>query len=229
MTVHNQSYILKTAMSPDKWGFDEWAETYDADVVRAADVEDWVFRDYERVLDRVVEYCGLDENEYSSVIDIGTGTGNLASRFLERRIRVIGLDPSEPMRKICEQKFPEMMVVEGDFLNIPLYLPHVDLIVSAYAFHHLTAAEKVAAVIEMKRALKPKGGVVIADLMFRNAAEERRIKQALYEVGRDDILKELEGEYPGHFEALTVIFNEEGFSFRGERLTESVWIIGAFR
>jgi putative AdoMet-dependent methyltransferase len=87
----------------------------------------------------------------------------------------------------------------------------------------------VAAVIEMKRLLKPKGRVVIADLMFRNAAEERRIRQALRETGRHDILDEIKDEYPGLFEELTVIFTEEGFSIQGERLTESVWIIRALR
>jgi putative AdoMet-dependent methyltransferase len=133
------------------------------------------------------------------------------------------------MRKICQEKYPEIMVEEGDFLTIPLYLPRVDLVVSAYALHHLTPVEKVEAVIETKRLLKPGGKVVIADLMFRNAAEERRIQQALRETGRSDILDEIKNEYPGLFEELTIIFTEEGFSIQGERLTESVWIIGAFR
>jgi putative AdoMet-dependent methyltransferase len=216
-------------MSQDKWGFDEWAKSYDLDVIRAARAEDWIFQDYERVLDRVVEYCELDKNSYKSVIDIGTGTGNLAARFLKRGLNVIGIEPSIEMRKICQQKHPEMMVEDGDFLTIPLYIPQVDLVVSAYALHHLTPAEKVSAVIEMKRLLKPRGRIVIADLMFRNAAEERRIRQALRETGRNDILDEFKDEYPGLFEELTVIFTEEGLSIQGERLTESVWIISAFR
>jgi putative AdoMet-dependent methyltransferase len=216
-------------MSQDRWGFDEWAKSYDLDVIRAARAEDWIFQDYERVLDRVVEYCELDKNSYKSVIDIGTGTGNLAARFLKRGLNVIGIEPSIEMRKICQQKHPEMMVEDGDFLTIPLYIPQVDLVVSAYALHHLTPAEKVSAVIEMKRLLKPRGRIVIADLMFRNAAEERRIRQALRETGRNDILDEFKDEYPGLFEELTVIFTEEGLSIQGERLTESVWIISAFR
>jgi putative AdoMet-dependent methyltransferase len=216
-------------MSEDVWGFDEWAKSYDMDVVRAARAEDWIFQDYERVLDKVVEYCALEKNNYSTVIDIGTGTGNLASRFLKRGMYVMGIEPSAEMREICQQKYPEMIVEEGDFLTIPLYVPQVDLVVSSYALHHLTPAEKVEAVIEMKRLLKPRGRIVIADLMFRNAAEERRIRQALLETGRNDILREFEDEYPGLFEELTIIFTEEGFSIQGERLTESIWIISAFR
>jgi putative AdoMet-dependent methyltransferase len=216
-------------MTQDKWGFDEWARSYDMDVVRAARAEDWIFRDYKRVLDRVVEYCGLGKNKYASVIDIGTGTGNLAARFLKRGLHVMGIEPSAEMRRICQEKYPEMIVEEGDFLTIPLYLPRVDLVVSAYALHHLTPVEKVEAVIEMKRLLNPRGRVVIADLMFRNAAEERRIRQALRDAGRSDILNEIKDEYPGLFEELTVIFTEEGFTIQGERFTESVWIICAIR
>ncbi len=216
-------------MSQDDSGFNDLSGAIDPDIVRAANAGDWIYQDYERVLDKIVEYCALDDNDYSSVIDIGTGAGNLAARFLGRRLRVIGLETSEEMRKICEQKYPDMMVENGDFLNIPLYLPRVDLIVSAYAFHRLTNAQKVEAVLEFKRALKPRGSIVIADLMFRSASEERRIEQALRDAGRNDILRELDGRFPGHFEALTIIFNEEGFTFRGERLTESAWIINAFR
>lgn len=215
-------------MSKDRWGFDQWAKSYDEDVIKAARAEDWIFRDYDCVLDKVVDYCDLAGNNYSSVIDIGVGTGNLASRFLSRGMHVIGIEPSEEMRKICHQKYPDITITDGDFLKIPLFLPHVDLIVSAYAFHHLTSAKKAEAILEMKRVLNPKGRIVIADLVFRNAAEERRIKQALREAGRSDILEEFEDEYPGLFEELTLIFNGEGFSFQGERLTESIWIICAF-
>ncbi len=216
-------------MSEDTWGFDEWAKSYDLDVVRAARAEDWIFQDYERVLSKVVEYCDLDKHDYASVIDIGIGTGNLASRFLARGMHVVGIEPSPEMREICQEKYPDMIIEEGDFLTVPLYVPQVDLVVSTYALHHLTPAEKVEAVIEMKRLLKPRGRIVIADLMFRNAAEERRIRQALLEAGRGDILREFEDEYPGLFEELTIIFTEEGFSIQGERLTESIWIISAFR
>jgi len=214
-------------MSEDRWGFNQWAQSYDEDILNAARADHWIFRDYDRVLDKVVEYCQLEGNNYSSVLDIGVGTGNLAFRFLSRGMQVIGIDPSEEMRKICHHKYPDIKVVNGDFLKIPPSLPRVDLIVSAYAFHHLTAAEKEDSVLMMERFLKPKGRIVIADLMFRNAAEERRIKQSLCEAGRTDILEEFEDEYPGLFEELTLIFRSEGFSFRGERLTESVWIIRA--
>jgi len=41
----------------DRWGFEQWAKTYDEDIARAARSDDWMFHDYEKVLDRAVELC----------------------------------------------------------------------------------------------------------------------------------------------------------------------------
>ena len=92
----------------DRWGFNEWAPSYDEDVHDETHEGSWIFEHHETILDKVVEYCELSENSYSTVLDIGVGTGNLVSRFLERGLTVIGIDPSEEMRKICTVKIPEI-------------------------------------------------------------------------------------------------------------------------
>jgi putative AdoMet-dependent methyltransferase len=214
-------------MTGDRWGFNQWASSYDEDIIEAARSGDWMFGDYNRVLDKVVEYAELDGNSYTTVLDIGIGTGNLAVRFITRGMQVVGIDPSVEMRKICHRKYPDIKVMAGDFLKIPRSLQQFDVILSAYAFHHLTASEKAKAIPVMKRHLKPGGRIIIADLMFQNAIEESRIKRDLREAGRDDILERLADEYPGDYEALAQLFQKEGFSVDGERLTESVWIIRA--
>ncbi|MFA5309291.1 MAG: class I SAM-dependent methyltransferase [Dehalococcoidales bacterium] len=214
-------------MSADKWGFAQWAPSYDDSVSRADLSGDWIFKDYGRVLDTVVAYCGLDENSYSSLLDIGCGTGSLAARFLSRGLQVTGIDPVAEMRRICRRQYPAVRVMAGDFLKIPPSLPRFDLIVSTYALHHLTAPEKAAAVPLLKKHLKPGGRVVIADLMFQNAAAENRIKQALREAGRADILADFAEEFPALYEELGILFQGEGFCFDGARLTDSVWLLRA--
>ena len=65
--------------------------------------------------------------ENGSVLDIGTGTGELARRFAQNRsCRVVGLDPSPPMiaeaqRKAAEADWGEVefQVAEAPFLEIP--------------------------------------------------------------------------------------------------------------
>lgn len=214
-------------MSMDRYGFNEWAKSYDDDVYKAAQNDDWMFGDYDRVLDKIVDYSDFDSNKYSNVLDIGIGTGNLAARFLERGLHVIGIDPSEEMRKICRQKLPVVSVLNGDFLSIPLETSSVDLIVSAYAFHHLSGEQKERAILEMKRVLALPGRIVIADLMFRNASQEKLVKDKLVKSGKTDLVNEIEDEYLGLFDDLKQLFEREGFVFRGEQLTEAVWILGA--
>jgi len=214
-------------MPEDRWGFDRWAMSYDEDITKAAKSDDWMFKDYDRILDTVVDYCDLTSNEYSTVVDIGTGTGNLAARFAARGLQVIGIEPSEEMRRICQQKYPDITIKVGDFLSIPLPSNSVDLIVSAYAFHHLTPTQKEKSILEMKRVLKSKGRVVIADLMFQNLSQEQLLKQSLHKSSRSDIVEEIEDEYLGFFDDLNKSFNRVGFTCHGERLTAPVWILCA--
>ena len=211
----------------DRWGFDEWAKSYDKDVSEGTHQEDWVFEDYDRILGKVVEYCELSVSHYLTVLDIGIGTGNLAAQFLGKGLHIIGIDPSKEMRKICRQKYPNLEVRAGDFLNIPLPPESVDVIISTYAFHHLTPLQKETSIPEMKRVLKPKGRIVIADLMFGNRSEEERIKKALRTAGRSDMLDVIKDEYFGLFDDLFHCFVKEGFDFRGEQLTPFVWIFRA--
>jgi putative AdoMet-dependent methyltransferase len=211
----------------DRWDFDRWAKSYDEIILKAVQSNDWMYKEYDRILDKVVDYCDLSRNDYSTVVDIGVGTGNLASRFLDRGLRVMGIDPSREMRKICRQKSPNLEVRAGDFLNIPLTAENVDVIISSYAFHHLTPAQKEASIHEMKRVLKPKGRIVIADLMFRNRTKGESIKQALRAAGRGDIVDDIEDEYYGLFDELSNSFQQEGFAFHGEQITPFVWIFCA--
>ncbi len=214
-------------MSTDRWGFDEWAKSYDEDIYDTTRPDQFTFRDYDRVLDKVVEYCDLSVNTYSRVLDIGIGTGNLACRFLTAGIEVTGIDPSIKMSEICQQKYPDITVMPGHFMDIPLPPQSVDLIVSSYAFHHLTAEEKVKAVSEMKKVLKTGGRIVIADMMFRNAAERERIESEYRKAGKDEVPEEYAKEYPGYVDELRDAFTTAGFIFSSEQMTEAVWIIRA--
>ena len=205
--------------------FDRWALTYDDDMQKANDSDDWMFRRYYTILDKVVAYCELGKYKNPLVLDIGAGTGNLSGKFLEKRLTVTAIDPSGKMREICINKYPELEVLPGNFLDIPLPPQSIDIIVSSYAFHHLTEEEKTISVSLMRDILQPGGRIVIADLMFKNQREKERIRQNLRNSGQSETVEELDEEYPAYFENLEKVFQGEGFSFHGEQLTESVWIL----
>ncbi|MFC1948005.1 class I SAM-dependent methyltransferase [Chloroflexota bacterium] len=207
--------------------FDEWSLTYDDDMQKADNSDDWMFSGYYHVLDKVVEYCELYKYDNPSILDIGAGTDNLSANFLEKGLMVTAIDPSGKMREICRSKCPSIKVMKGDFLDIPLPPQSIDIIVSSYAFHHLTEQEKVVSVSLMRDILQPGGRIVIADLMFKNLSEKKTIKGKLINSGESEKFEEIEEEYPAYFEDLEQVFQRKGFSFRGEQLTESVWILCA--
>jgi SAM-dependent methyltransferase len=214
-------------MPRDKFGFKKWAPLYDAQVAKASPTNEWMFGGYDRVLDKLVEYCCFEENSYTSVLDIGIGTGNLAARFLDRGLQVTGIEPSPEMRKVCGQKYPRIKVFDGHFLKYPPALPQFDLIVSAYAYHHLTAVEKAQAVPLMKKLLKPGGRIVIADFMFQNTAAIGPTNRSIIEKHNMDMEATFKDEYPGLYDDLVVEFTKAGFKVSGEQLTVSVWLLRA--
>ena len=205
--------------------FDRWALTYDDDMHKANDADDWMFGGYYHVLDKIVEYCELEKYENPLMLDIGAGTGNLSARFLEKGLTVKAIDPSKKMREICKDKYPNLEVLHGDFLDIPVPPKSSDIIVSSYAFHHLTPDEKEISISLMEKLLKPKGRIVIADLMFKNTTEKKRVNLALINSVLGATIDE--DEHPAIFEDIGQVFQKKGFNFHGEQLTDSVWILCA--
>lgn len=212
----------------DKWNFNEWAEKYDQVIKESNEIESWMYKDYDRILDKVMEYSEIEKNKNIKIVDIGMGTGNLTLQFLKKEVKIMGIDPSEKMRIIAKDKCGDIPIINGHFLNIPLQDKSVDLVVSSFAFHHLDDEEKIKAIIEMKRILKSGGKIIIADLMFKNKFYEKKIKKILIKKGRNEIVNEIKDEYYGLFDVLKIIFNKMGFEFKGEQLTEFVWIFYAF-
>lgn len=211
----------------DKWGFDRLASKYDHKIKKAAEQNDWMYRKYSKILHKILEYSSVNKDKNIKAIDIGTGTGNLASLFIKKGVKIIGIEPSKKMRVIARKKIKNTPILEGHFLDIPLKNKSIDLIVSSLAFHHLTELEKTIAITEMKRVLKPKGRIVIADLMFKNKKCKKKIKEELIRKGKQDIIDAINDEYYGFFDNLRKKFTHAGFKFEGEQLTEFVWIFRA--
>ncbi|MDK2914206.1 MAG: hypothetical protein PWQ79_1121 [Thermococcaceae archaeon] len=190
----------------EEWDFDSWAESYDEDVMS----DDWIHRDYERVLRLVAERAK------GVVVDVGCGTGNIL-RFL-RCERYIGVEPSEGMRNVFREKWG-FEPIDGHFLEIPLPEGSADTVVSTYAFHHVTDEKKGEAVKEMLRVLRPGGVLIIADVMFESEDEKRRIGE------EDGILEEVLEEYFAILEHLGTIFEMLGVKWEAERVNRYVWVV----
>lgn len=149
----------------DKWNYDRRAEIHDQYVLGGSSE----FKDYEKALTQTVQWVAPIPGEKG--LDIGTGTGNLASKLMASGATMAGVDQSKEMLKQCQRKFPAMETKLGNFLAIPYLDNRFDFVVSSFAFHHLTENQQVLALEEMRRVLKPHGRICITDLMLTDYTE----------------------------------------------------------
>ncbi|MGD9146317.1 MAG: class I SAM-dependent methyltransferase [Anaerolineae bacterium] len=193
-----------------------WEEAGDYDRWTAAE-RGLYYERYHDLLDLVVVRCRVRRGD--RVLDIGTGTGELARRFVQNRgCRVVGLDPSPAMVEEARRKAKqagwgdaEFQVVEAPFLEIPYPAGAFDAVASSQAFHHLHERHKPEAVREMARVLGSGGWLAIGDPMFQDQAD---LEAALARWP-----EELEEEYFAYLETLEPMFRSAGLSYHAERLS----------
>ncbi|WP_047982882.1 class I SAM-dependent DNA methyltransferase [Ornithinibacillus californiensis] len=199
--------------------FEDWAEDYDHTVSGHDPEYKAVFEDYDNILEKVAK------SSMGTILEFGVGTGNLTKKLLSGGHRVIGIEPSEAMREIAEEKLLDAIVLDGDFINFPKPTIEVNTIVSTYAFHHLTDAEKEIAVKKFAELL-PKGGrVVFADTMFTStSAKQRKILEA-EKNGFLNLAEDLKREYYPTLETVEEIFVENNFIVSFQQMNEFAWLI----
>lgn len=200
--------------------FEEWAETYDATVTGVDPQYRAVFANYNEILNEVASASG------GTVLEFGVGTGNLTEKLLDSGYEVIGIEPSQAMREIALEKFPELPLLEGDFLTFP-EIKSADTIVSTYAFHHLTDSEKEIAVRQFSRILSSNGKVVFGDTMFESVAVKDKIIKQAYDKGFTNLAEDLEREYYPTLDVMRNIFTTHNYDVTFKQMNEFVWLVTA--
>lgn len=103
------------------------------------------------------------------VLDVGCGTATLTllAKRAEPRAKVCGLDIDPVMLELAGRKILrtglDVSLDRGSAVALPYADGSVDCVLSSLAFHHLTPVEKVAALREGFRVLKPGGELHVAD------------------------------------------------------------------
>jgi putative AdoMet-dependent methyltransferase len=147
--------------------FDDWAAGYDESVSRD---EEFPFNGYERLLDTICEQAHLRTGQL--VLDLGTGTGNLAARLLKSDCTVQATDFSEVMLEQARIKLPDVQFVKADLLHKwPRELSsHFDRIVSSYVLHEFDLETKIRLLrVLAGEHLSPDGWLVVGDISFPTA------------------------------------------------------------
>lgn len=206
----------------DKWSFNSWAKSYDKSVSDCSKDGLKLFEGYEFVLDSVIKRIGNLEN--LNILDIGCGTGNLYGK-LDKGIQFTGIDQSIEMLLQAQIKYPGINVRLGNFLDEPFVKNEFDIIVSTYAFHHLNDNEKENSIGLLLKYLKPKGRIIIGDLMFLNESERMKQKNHFSEIGREDLWDIIEDEYYTDIEKVKKYAEFRGCKVYYEHLVNFTWLM----
>ena len=125
-------------------GFNLWADGYDRSVGLSDEGNTYPFAGYKRVLNAI--YNAVLASGCQTVLDIGFGTGTLTQKLYEHGCTVYGQDFSQRMIELAKVKMPKAELYQGDFtkgLVETLKQNRYDAIVATYSLHHLTDAQKV--------------------------------------------------------------------------------------
>jgi ubiquinone/menaquinone biosynthesis C-methylase UbiE len=121
-----------------------------------------------RVHRRLVALAGIEPGH--RVLEIGCGTGNLTLRVqrMHPDAEVVGIDP-DPLalaraRRKAERAGLPVRWDRGKAGELPYPDESVDLVLSAFMFHHLDDTEKRRALAEIRRVLRPGGQLHLVDI-----------------------------------------------------------------
>jgi SAM-dependent methyltransferase len=107
----------------------------------------------------VLEHCPRGEG-----LDVGCGTGTLATRLSQAGYRMSGVDPSEGMLRVLRERAPEVHAVRAPGTDLPFSDDSFDLVLSVAVMHHIAHPDEVSRTLaEMVRVAKPSGRILVWD------------------------------------------------------------------
>lgn len=206
--------------------FDKWASSYDDTVYGTDNEYIEVFENYDLILKTIQE--NINDKKERLVLEIGVGTGNLLKNLYENGFNVIGIEPSVEMRKVSIKKLPNVKILNGHFLDIPLDYKF-DAIVSSYAFHHLTYEEKKKAIKYLDGLLNDNGKIVISDTMFESKEYKNSLYKHVEKSNAFNLLNDLKTEFYEYLQDILILFTELNYYVEAKKINKYVWVITAYK
>ena len=110
----------------------------------------------------------VEQFNYKDVVEIGSGTGNLAKYFLENGFNYRGLDLSSDMIAIAKRKVPSAQFIEGNMCDFKLAKPTESIIITGRTVSYLLDNESINAAFSSFFKNLKQGGIVCFDFIDAN-------------------------------------------------------------
>lgn len=109
---------------------------------------------------RAVDLAGVGPG--ARVLDVATGTGDLALELSARGVQVVGVDFSEPMLSLAREKVPGAAFQAANALELPF--PDGSFDAATVGFGARNFSDLARGVSEMARVVRPGGHVVVLEI-----------------------------------------------------------------
>jgi len=186
--------------------FDDIASTYDkANRVLSMGIDiQW----RKKGCNKAFDILGIDSpiygaNHITQIADVATGTGDLLIYWKEiansRGVEVdkyVGIDPSVGMLEVAKEKVDFAEFIEGKAQALPIADESTDIISISYGIRNVV--DRVEALQEFNRVLKPKGLVVILEFTKQ---ERSGLVDKIVDFGMKNILPRVGGFISKNYEA----------------------------
>ena len=202
---------------------ENWAADYDDEINGGNPEYQAVFLNYWESLSVITAAAG------SSILEFGSGTGNLTEKLVAAGKQVYPVEPSPEMRAIAREKtlLKDVTFLPGDMEHFEKPLASIDTIVSNLVFHHLTAAEKEQVIKQYNQLLPIGGKIIFGDTMFLSQASYDKILAAVKSAGLENLAADLEREYYPLIPEVEAYFSDNGFQTTYQQMNRFVWIVSA--
>ena len=145
----------------------------------------------------------LDKKELTQVTDVATGTGDLLIYWKEQAKKngvniekYVGIDPSVGMLEVARGKVDFAEFIEGKAQKLPIADESTDVISISYGIRNVV--DRVEALQEFNRALKPNGIVVILEFTKQ---ERSGVLDKFVDFGMKKVLPRVGGLISKNYEA----------------------------
>ena len=131
---------------------------------------------FAQVLERLIRLSSPEPTD--ACVDLGAGTGFVTTALAPLVSSVLAVDISTAMaeslaERAASDRLRNISTQVSDLREFQLPPASVDLVVSSYALHHLSDADKRVLVARAARWLRPGGRLVVADMMFGRGRNQR--------------------------------------------------------